>query len=134
MTRGIHLVKLGIFGYPLYRFIVKANTTKRIFDQIVDTLKSAVKKRVETSKRSVACLLSGGLDSSLIAALAARYYDNLNTYSIGMEGSEDLCNARIVAQHIGSIHEIILTEDEFFNAIPEVIKTIEASLPLFVQV
>ena len=97
------------------------------FDQIVDTLKSAVKKRVETSKRSVACLLSGGLDSSLIAALAARYYDNLNTYSIGMEGSEDLRNARIVAQHIGSIHtEIILTEDEFFNAIPEVIKTIES--------
>lgn len=97
------------------------------FGQIVDSLKSAVKKRVETSKRSVACLLSGGLDSSLIAALAARYYDNLNTYSIGMEGSEDLRNARIVAQHIGSVHtEIILTEDEFFNAIPEVIKTIES--------
>lgn len=97
------------------------------FDQIVDTLKSAVKKRVETTKRSVACLLSGGLDSSLIAALAARYYDNLNTYSIGMEGSEDLRNARHVAEHIGSKHtEIILTEDEFFNAIPEVIKAIES--------
>ena len=97
------------------------------FDQIVDTLKSAVRKRVETSERSVACLLSGGLDSSLIAALAARYYDNLNTYSIGMEGSEDLRNARLVADHIGSKHtEIILTEDEFFNAIPEVIKAIES--------
>lgn len=97
------------------------------FDQIVDTLKSSVRKRVETSERSVACLLSGGLDSSLIAALAARYYDNLNTYSIGMEGSEDLRNARLVADHIGSNHtEIILTEDEFFNAIPEVVKAIES--------
>ena len=97
------------------------------FDQIVGTLKAAVRKRVETSERSVACLLSGGLDSSLIAALAAQYYDNLNTYSIGMEGSEDLRNARLVADHIGSKHtEIILTEDEFFNAIPEVIKAIES--------
>lgn len=97
------------------------------FDQIVDTLKTAVRKRVETSERSTACLLSGGLDSSLIAALAAQYYDNLNTYSVGMEGSEDLRNARIVADHIGSKHtEVILTEDDFFNAIPEVIKAIES--------
>lgn len=97
------------------------------FDRIVDTLKLAVKKRVETSERRVACLLSGGLDSSLIAALSARYYNNLNTYSIGMEGSEDLKNARLVADHIGSKHtEIVLTEDDFFNAIPEVINAIES--------
>lgn len=97
------------------------------FDRIVDSLKLAVRKRVETSERSVACLLSGGLDSSLIAALSARYYNKLNTYSIGMEGSEDLRNARLVADHIGSNHtEIILTEDDFFNAIPEVIKSIES--------
>ena len=97
------------------------------FDRVVDTLKLAVKKRIETSERSIACLLSGGLDSSLIAALAARYYNKLNTYSIGMKGSEDLRNARLVADHIGSNHtEIILTEDDFFNAIPEVIKAIES--------
>lgn len=97
------------------------------FDRVVDTLEMAVKKRVETSERNVACLLSGGLDSSLIAALASRHYSNLNTYSIGMKGSEDLRNARLVADHIGSNHtEIILTEDDFFNAIPEVIKAIES--------
>ena len=97
-------------------------------------LDKAVKKRViGTTERPVACLLSGGLDSSLIAALVNKHYkafDNsrvLETYSIGMEGSEDLRYAKIVAKHLGTKHtEIIVTEDEFFDAIPEVIKAIES--------
>ena len=43
--------------------------------------------------RPIACLLSGGLDSSLITALVNRYYkseNKLETYSIGLKGSEDL--------------------------------------------
>jgi asparagine synthase (glutamine-hydrolysing) len=44
-----------------------------------------------------------------------------------MKGSKDLENARLVADHIGSIHhEVVLTSDEFFNAIPNVIKNIES--------
>ena len=83
-----------------------------------DLLSSAVKKRVENSDREIACLLSGGLDSSLIAALVAREFNEkyglngakkLHTWSIGMEGSEDLRYAKIVAEHIGSTHhEIVL--------------------------
>jgi asparagine synthase (glutamine-hydrolysing) len=96
---------------------------------IYQSLCDAVKKRVVgTTDRPIACLLSGGLDSSLIAALVTKYYNKqLETYSIGMEGGEDLKYARMVAEHIGSKHtEIVLSEDEFFNAIPEVIKTIES--------
>jgi asparagine synthase (glutamine-hydrolysing) len=100
-------------------------------------LNNAVKKRVVgTTERPIACLLSGGLDSSLIAALVSKYYKQSNvkfnarvleTYSIGMEGSEDVRCAEIVAKHIGSKHtSIIVTEDDFFNAIPEVIKAIES--------
>lgn len=93
----------------------------------------AVNKRCTNTERPIACLLSGGLDSSLIAALVADYYrSNLNgkvleTFSIGLENSEDLKYARIVSKWIGSNHtEITVTEDEMFNAIPEVIEAIES--------
>jgi asparagine synthase (glutamine-hydrolysing) len=100
-----------------------------VFMRVHGALSEAVRKRVEdTTDRPIACLLSGGLDSSLIAALVSKYYNKqLETYSIGMPGGEDLKYARIVAEHIGSKHtEIILTEDEFFGAIPEVIEAIES--------
>ena len=92
---------------------------------------TAVVKRVENTERPVACLLSGGLDSSLVAAIAARHLSQkgviLETYSIGLEGSEDLKYAAIVAEHIKSKHtQIICTEDDFINSIPEVIKDIES--------
>ena len=51
----------------------------------------------------------------------------MKTFSIGLPNSEDLKYAKIVANHIDSDHhEIILTEDDFFNAIPEVIHKIES--------
>jgi len=51
----------------------------------------------------------------------------LETYSIGLKDSEDLYNARIVANYLDTKHtEIIVSEDDFFNAIPEVIKVIES--------
>ncbi len=94
-------------------------------------LEQAVHKRMMT-ERPVAALLSGGIDSSLIAALVQKNLRELNlpalkTFSIGMPGSTDLAYARKVADHIGSDHtEIILTADDFFNAIPKVIYDIES--------
>ena len=100
---------------------------------IQDSLLSAVEKRCLNTERPIACLLSGGLDSSLIAALVNRFYkiNNystiLETYSIGLEGSVDLKYAKIVADYLGTKHtEVIVTEDEMFNAIPEVIYAIES--------
>ena len=96
---------------------------------IWEALSEAVRKRVVgTTERGIACCLSGGLDSSLIAALVSKYYDgHLETYSIGMKGSDDLRYAKLVATHIGSKHtEIVLSEDEFWDAIPEVIEAIES--------
>ena len=96
---------------------------------IYNNLCNAVKKRVQgTTERPIACLLSGGLDSSLITALVNKYHKGqLNTFSIGMKGSEDLKYAREVADHLKTNHtEIILTPEEFFDAIPDVIRTIES--------
>ena len=93
-------------------------------------LEEAVYKRLTTVRELGACL-SGGLDSSLVAAIAAHYLKSkgkrLHTYSIGMKGSPDLLHARMVAKHIKSIHhERIVTATECLAIIPEVIKAIES--------
>jgi len=99
---------------------------------IRDSLCEAVEKRCSTTERPIACLLSGGLDSSLITALVANYHKRndlptVETYSIGLEGSTDLHYAKMVADYLGTKHtEIIVTEADFLSAIPEVIKTIES--------
>lgn len=99
-------------------------------DNIKSIFTNAVKKRL-MSERPVCALLSGGLDSSIVCSIAAKelakHGKKLHTYSIGMEGSEDLKYARDVAKFIGSVHtSVICSKDDFFNAIPDVIKTIES--------
>jgi asparagine synthase (glutamine-hydrolysing) len=109
----------------MYDDVVVASTALKM------ALKESVHKRM-MMERPVAALLSGGLDSSLIAALVQKELIEagkgpLKTFSIGFEGSEDLRYAKIVAEHIGSEHtEIIMTPSDFFAAIPEVIKDIES--------
>lgn len=103
-----------------------------IFKNIRELLKAAVYKRCSTSDRPIACLLSGGLDSSLITSLVSKYFKEhdmppLETYSIGLEGSEDLKYAQQVADFLGTKHtSVIMTKEEFVNAIPEVIRNIES--------
>ena len=103
------------------------------FENIIDNLTKAVEKRCLATERPIACLLSGGLDSSLITAIVNEFYKSkyqdkkLETYSIGLVGSEDLKYARIVANYLNTKHtEIIVTEKEMFDAIPEVIYAIES--------
>ena len=112
--------------------VTEKNSLKYIYAGIQYHFMNAVKKRCLVTDRPIACLLSGGLDSSLVTALANEYHkqvstEPLETYSIGMAGSEDLRYAKQVAEYLGTNHtEIILTEEEFLNAIPEVIYTIES--------
>jgi len=103
--------------------------------RIRDSLISAVEKRIINTDRDITCLLSGGLDSSLITGLVVklckeklnREASSIHTWSIGMNGSEDLKYAKIVADYLGTIHHSIeLEESEFLNAIPEVIYAIES--------
>ena len=101
-------------------------------------------------------LISGGLDSSLIAAIAAKFskkrvetdgkeeawWPHLHSFSIGLEGSPDLKYAREVAEFIGSVHhELKFTVQEGLDALREVIRHIEtydvtsirASTPMYLM-
>lgn len=117
-------------GYVGCKESVDELNTQKYLDNIRVFLYEAVSKRCTTTERPIACLLSGGLDSSLIAALVNQCIgDNkpLHTFSIGLPGSEDLACAQIVAKHLGSIHtEVVVSEQDMFDAIPEVIKAIES--------
>ena len=109
-----------------------SNNLEEILRGIRHHLTKAVEKRCSTTERPIACLLSGGLDSSLIAALVNDYHrrcglSTLETYSIGLSESTDLKYAKMVADHLGTKHtEVVLTESEFCEAIPEVIAAIES--------
>ena len=107
---------------------IKIDNQIDVLENIHNLFYNAVKKRVENTDRPVACLLSGGLDSSIVAALVSKIYGKqLETYSIGLEDSEDLKYARIVANYLNTKHtEIIVSEDDFFAEIPEVITMIES--------
>ena len=98
--------------------------------KIKKTLINSVKDRMST-ERPLGCLLSGGLDSSLISGIAARILKEdgkrLNTFSIGMtDDSPDIINARLVAEHINSVHhEIIIPPEKWIDTLKSVIKQIE---------
>ena len=118
-------VKYTNFNYYKNEFV----STNYDSYNIYNNLYNSVYKRVQNTERKIACLLSGGLDSSIISAMVSKYMTNeqLETYSIGMKGGTDLKYAQLVSKHINSKHsEIILTEEEFFNTIPEVIYNIES--------
>ena len=113
---------------PQYKtFYNEENFYKSI---VKNTLITAVKKRL-LSDRPFACLLSGGLDSSLITSIVCeltKYSNNkLETFSIGLKESTDLKYAKKVSEYLNTNHtEIVLSEDDFFNAIPTVIEKIES--------
>ena len=122
---------------PSHSWLINNNVdpmiTENIYSRIAAYLNAAVVKRCVTTERPIACLLSGGLDSSLITALVNNYYasnklpSKLETYSIGLAGSDDLKHARIAADYLGTKHtEIVVTEKQMFDAIPEVIRAIES--------
>lgn len=99
---------------------------KLIRETVVKTVKS-----MTMGERKLCCLLSGGLDSSLVASILAEYCkehgNTLYTFSIGMETSTDRPYAEMVAKHIGSIHQHIeVTEEECLKTLSKIPKIIES--------
>jgi asparagine synthase (glutamine-hydrolysing) len=117
---------------PTFSLISSNNNPEWIIQGIQHYLIQSVKKRYLNTDKPIACLLSGGLDSSLITALINEQHNithttPLETYSIGLKDSEDLRYARIVADYLGTNHtEIIVSEEEMFEFIPYVIYAIES--------
>lgn len=91
-------------------------------------LEEGIKKRLD-SDAPLGFLLSGGLDSSLVCAVAQREQATpIKTYAIGMETDAiDLKYAKETAEYIGSEHtEIIITKEDVINAIPKVVRALES--------
>lgn len=97
-------------------------------------LTAAVRKRLMADV-PVGVFLSGGLDSSLIAALVAREkLGPLHSFCVGLEGSADVENARQVARFLKTEHhERVLTPDEVIAAVPAVIPMLESCDPALVR-
>jgi asparagine synthase (glutamine-hydrolysing) len=94
--------------------------------EIRETLEAAVVKRL-MSDVPLGAFLSGGLDSSIICAIARKHLPELHTFSVGLEGSPDIEAARIVSRHLDTIHhEYILTPQELKNKLPEIIYYLES--------
>ncbi|MBI3910819.1 MAG: asparagine synthase B [Armatimonadetes bacterium] len=90
------------------------------------TLENAIAKRL-MSDVPLGAFLSGGLDSSIIAALARQHMEELHTFSVGIEGSQDIEAARRVARHIGSVHhEYLFTAREVLAKLPEIVYHLES--------
>lgn len=110
--------------YPNYR----EDTDDALYLQSVQTaVLDAVRMRL-TADKPMAFLLSGGVDSSLVAALSAKILKKpIRTFCCGMAEGTDLKYAREVAAHIGSQHtEVHFTPEEGLAAIPDVIRTVES--------
>ena len=132
---------------------VKENETS--IKELREGLEAAVKRQL-MSDVPYGVLLSGGLDSSVIAAIAKKYsgkriesedkqeawYPQLHSFAVGLEGSPDLAAAQKVADYIGTVHhEIKFTIQEGLDAIRDVIynietydvTTIRASTPMYLM-
>ena len=120
---------------------------------IHDALEAAVKRQL-MSDVPYGVLLSGGLDSSVISAIAEKFSEHrieddsatkawwprLHSFAVGLKGAPDLAKAKMVADHIGTVHhEINYTIQEGLDAIRDVIyfietydvTTVRASTPMY---
>ena len=126
------------FPIPVEPF--RSSSLSELHDKFYYLFINAVQKRL-TMERDFGVLLSGGLDSSLIAAVIQSISEKpIKTFSIGLKNSPDLIHAKKVATFIQSDHtEVIVSEEEMLNSMEQVIyhletfdiTTIRASIPMF---
>ena len=111
-----------------YLYDSKSNNKYNI-EKLLEMIRTSVINSVDrrlVADKPIAFLLSGGVDSSLVAGLAAKKLGKINTFCCGMNEGTDLKYARKVAEYIGSNHtEVLFTEKEGLDAIRDVIWTTE---------
>lgn len=103
------------------------NTEEEVMKNIKILFAKSVNKRL-MSDRPLGCLVSGGLDSSLVASIASHLgNDKLETFSIGIADSPDLRYADKVSNYLGTKHhKIEMDIEDFINVVPDVIRSIES--------
>jgi len=130
---GCQLDKHGLHPYfNLEEKLPYETTAEEAVNELRNRLENAVESRIE--QRPVGAWLSGGLDSSSMAALARQHVTHLYTFAAGLEGAPDLAYAQIVADHIGSEHrEVVVGLAEMLAVLPEVIYHLESFDALLVR-
>ena len=120
---------------PYYQLAIQtpiSDPPEQIAAELRRRLELAVEKSIGDG--NVGSWLSGGLDSSTMAALARPHVDRLHTFAAGLPGAPDLEYARQMADHIHSEHhEVIVGFDEILAALPEVIYYLESFDALLVR-
>lgn len=103
-------------------------------EAVEEVLLQAVRRRLNAGV-PVGALLSGGLDSSLVAAMVRQEVaGEVHTFAVGLKDSPDLQNARRMAEFLGTIHhERVLTPDEITASLPVVISQLESFDPALVR-
>jgi asparagine synthase (glutamine-hydrolysing) len=97
------------------------------------TLQAAVRKRL-MSDVPLGISLSGGLDSSIVSLLASQDVSGLHSFAVGVDGSQDLEAARLMARFLSTCHhEFVYTEQEMLEALPEVVYYLESFEPALVR-
>ncbi len=113
---------------------------ERMSHDIRDIIHESFNNRIDF-RLPTASLLSGGIDSSVIACVASEAYRKkfgkdarLKTFALGVGESEDIKNARIMAEHINSDHhELIVNLDQILAVLPDVIYYLESFDPSLVR-
>lgn len=122
------IIKNEYFSYQNLFANIKLDNTDYIHEQINYYLTEAVRKRLHAD-RPIGFLLSGGLDSSLIVAIATRILgpNNIVCFSIGIDGSPDLEASKKVVKYLGikNHHIIHFNTDEGLAILPNIIDAIE---------
>jgi carbapenam-3-carboxylate synthase len=99
-------------------FEIKENILLEIIDS---DLRNSISKLYQNNQ-TIGIPLSGGLDSSLVTALASLYFDKVKTWSIGTELSNEFEYSKIVSDCLGTEHEVkILSEDEIISGVVKAI-------------
>ena len=111
----------------IYNHIFLTQSNEDILANIKTSVYNSIERRL-TADRPLAFLLSGGVDSSLIAALSSKILGKqIRTFCCGIKGSTDMKYACLVADHIGSLHtEVYFTEEEGLSVIDDVVRTVES--------
>ena len=117
-------------GFVQYYEVPSSPPVERSLAEHVALVRGGLEDAVASHLMSdvpVGAFLSGGLDSSVLAAIARRHVDELHTFSVGLAGSRDIEAARRVAAHIGSIHhEYLMTPGEVTEKLPEIVHSLES--------
>lgn len=105
---------------------------QKIAEQLFNHLSTSIKRRIIEDE--MGAWLSGGLDSSVLAALARPYIKKLYTFSAGIKNAPDLYYARVMAKFLDSEHhEIIINLDDMLKVLPDVIYHLESFDALLVR-